>query len=355
MNTSEKLFSTSHSVVVRLPNWVGDVVMATPALRSLRRGYPGSQIYLQGKPKLLELLSGLDSFDDTVPLSSSRGQGLWYAASALRRFRFDTGLLLPNSFSSALIFFLGSVGNRIGYALNGRGCLLHRSLPISARARKKAPQPMTDYYLRIARFAGGAAAGERVELVTEDRMDAAAQAFLRDAGLLAQRPLVGLNIGSSFGPSKCWTAEGFARVSDTIQTQLEGRSLLLCGPGEEEPARAIIARAERPIVDTSRAVMPLSLLKSVIKRLDLLVTTDTGPRHIAVAFGIPVVVLMGPTDLRYTATNLDTSRVIRSPIDCAPCHKKECDREHQCMTNITSEMVLCEVVDLLQRRCVEAP
>lgn len=335
-------------IVVRIPNWVGDAVMATAALRSIRRGFPGARIFLYGKSKLLELLDGLEGCDETIPLrSGSKSGGVWSEAAALRPHRFDMGLLLPNSFSSALVFFLGGVRNRTGYGMNGRSLLLNRTIPISARARKKNPEPMTGYYLRLARFAGGARTGEELELAVDPEGEAAASVFLAEKELEGARPLVGLNAGSSYGPSKCWTPEGFARLSDAIHDELGGRTVLLCGPGEEEIARQIVDRARRPIIDTSRKVLPFSVLKSVMGRLHLLVTTDTGPRHIAVAFGIPVVVLMGPTNPNYTASNLDRTRVVRLDLECAPCHKKECDRDHDCMRAITADDVLARARELL--------
>jgi len=236
--------------------------------------------------------------------------------------------------------------------MNGRSLLLNRTIPISARARKKNPEPMTAYYLRIAQFAGGAQTGEDLELAVDREGEAEAGAFLAERGLDGARPLIGLNAGSSYGPSKCWTPDGFARLSDAIHDELGGRTVLLCGPGEEAIARPIVDRARRPIIDTSRRVLPFSVLKSIMGRLHLLVTTDTGPRHIAVAFGIPVVVLMGPTNPNYTATNLDRTRVVRLDLECAPCHKKECDREHDCMRGITADEVLARARELLSPQSV---
>ena len=321
--------------------------MATPALRSLRRGFPGSRIFLHGKPKILSLLQGLDSFDEAIPLAATRSFKVWRQAAALRSYRFEMGVLLPNSFSSALVFFLGKVRRRIGYGLNGRTWILSRSIPISAQGRKRAPTPMTKYYLDVARLAGGAAVGEKVELAVDPASEEEAESFLRRSGLEGTRPLVGLNAGAAFGPSKQWTAEGFAAVADRVRSELGGKAVLLCGPGEEAIADAIKAKTRFPLVETSRDVFPLDVLKSVMRRLDLLVTTDTGPRHLAVAFDIPVVVIMGPTDPRYTEANLERTRVIRLDADCAPCHKKECDREKICMTGITPDMVMDRTRELL--------
>ena len=288
-------------VVIRCPNWVGDAVMATPALRSLRRGFQESRICLVGKRSIIHLLHGLPYFDDTLFLGGKGTGAVLALAGALRKRKHDLGVLFPNSFSSALSFFLGGVKERCGYDLNGRRWLLTRSIRPEMEGLKRRPSPMTEYYLELARFVGGGETDDRMELRTDPVLDEEAERFFRSHGLKGVAPLVGLNPGASFGPSKQWTPEGFAEVADRVARDLGGRCLLLCGPGEESIAEAIRARAVQPLVDTSRSVLPLDLLKSVVARLDALVTTDTGPRHFAAALSVPSVVIMGPTDPRYTA------------------------------------------------------
>ncbi|MHC4941501.1 MAG: lipopolysaccharide heptosyltransferase II [Planctomycetota bacterium] len=337
-------------ITIRLPNWVGDAVMATPALRSIRRGYPSAHICVVGRPGILKILEQLPFFDDRIPLV---GKGLKRDLSlAVRLWKrsFDLGLILPNSFSSALSFYLGRVKRRTGYALNGRSFMLNRSIRPEMEGMKRRPTPMTHYYLELARFCGGAETTERMELKTRPEHDAEADRLLAAWGADQAAMRVGLNPGASFGPSKLWTPEGFARVADRVSSEMEGKAILLCGPDEEEIADAIMERAEHPIVDTSRAVLPLDLLKSVMARLDALVTTDTGPRHFAAALGVPVVVIMGPTDPRYTETNMDLTRVIRVDADCSPCHKKVCDTDHRCMQQIDGDRVFSELKDMLVAR-----
>jgi heptosyltransferase-2 len=326
-------------LVIRLPNWVGDAVMATPGLRSMRRGFPDAQITWLGKSGILKILQGLPYYDETLEVESRGVAQVLRTASRLRATCFDLGLILPNSFSSALSFYLGGVKHRIGYALNHRNLLLSRSIRPVMEGRKRRPEPMTRYYRDLAIFAGGADAGEHMELCTEPQHDEAVDRLFRRYGLDGAPLKVGLNPGASFGPSKLWTSEGFAGVADRIVGELKGRALLLMGPKEEAIADAILARVEFPLADTSREVIPLDLLKSVIARLDALVTTDTGPRHFAAALGIPCVVLMGPTDPRYTAYAMNSTRVLRRDVSCGPCHKKTCDEDHRCMTRITSDDV----------------
>ncbi len=328
------------AIAVRLPNWAGDAVMATPALRSMRIAYPDARICVAGKAGVLQIVEGLPYFDDSVVV---KGKGIGRVTGLALKLRkmgpIDLGLILPNSFSSALSFFLGNVRLRTGYALNRRRFLLNRFIEPVMEGSRRRPEPMTRYYIKLARIAGGAETDEKLELKCLPDADAAAERFLSDNGLIDAHPLVGLNPGASFGPSKLWTPEGFAHVADRVAEDLGGKAVILCGPGEEKISDSILDRVNHPVVDTSRDVIPLNPLKSVIARLDALVTTDTGPRHFASALNTPAVVLMGPTDPRYTDYDFNRARVVRIEVPCGPCHKKECDIDHVCMTGISGEVV----------------
>ena len=152
--------------------------------------------------------------------------------------------------------------------------------------------------------------------------------------------VIGLNPGARFGSSKCWPAENFARLAELLQQRWNCRTLLLTGPGEEDLSNRIAQLCRAQIINTSADRIGLADLKSVIKRCQLLITNDTGPRHYAVALGVPVVVIMGPTDPRYTRVNMDGTIVLRHELSCAPCHEKSCPENHECMTAIKPEAVL---------------
>ena len=152
--------------------------------------------------------------------------------------------------------------------------------------------------------------------------------------------VIGLNPGASFGSSKCWPAQNFARTAELFEEKTGARILLFAGPGEDEIVKAILSKTSAKIINTAPDRVDLELLKPLVKRCNLFVTNDTGPRHYAVAFDVPAVVIMGPTDPRYTSSNLDKTIVIRVDLDCSPCHKKTCPADHRCMTQITPEMVL---------------
>lgn len=328
----------SETVHVRLPNWVGDVVMATPALRALRRAASRARIVLVGTAPSRRLLAGLDLFDDFFELDR-RGRhaglgGFLRAGRELARERDRLFVLLPNSISSALLARASGSRCVLGYWSRQRFLLLDVRPRFAMEGHRRRPIPMTRLYLDLLRAVGVAADDERLALAISGEEEERASAALRALGIGPEEPFFAANPGASFGASKFWTLEGFAGTIRGLHERRGLRTLVLCGPGEEELARTIAAAAGASAVDTSRALLPLELLKPVLRRARLLVTTDTGPRHIATAFGTPCVVVMGPTDPRHTNSNLEATRVLRVDVDCGPCHLKICPLDHRCMTRL---------------------
>ena len=158
-----------------------------------------------------------------------------------------------------------------------------------------------------------------------------------------------MNPGASFGSSKCWPVEHFARLAEMLQSYFQSKIILFAGPKEDEIAEAIVGISRVNIINTAPDKVDLDLLKPLVKRCELLITNDTGPRHYGVAFDVPTVVLMGPTDPKYTESDLESSEVIRLELACSPCHKKVCPQDHKCMRDITPEMVLEKSKGLIQR------
>ena len=203
-------------VVVRLPNWIGDIVMATPLLRALRQAWPRAHVAVAGPKHAAAILDGLDSVDEVLDLPSRRASGLGgmrRAAARLAEGRFDLGLLLTNSFSSALVMALARVPLRVGYAEGGRGPLLtHKVSRRSEAGRHRMPVPMVEAYARLLDAVGVPRAGHRYELVATPDDEQAADAWMQRQGLPPDAPLWGFHPGASFGPSKLWYPERFAAV-----------------------------------------------------------------------------------------------------------------------------------------------
>jgi heptosyltransferase-2 len=205
---------------------------------------------------------------------------------------------------------------------------------------------MTRHYLDLLSQLGVVSDDERMLLAISEEERERADRHLEELSVGRGESFFAVNPGASFGASKCWTVEGFAEV--VRQLGERARSLILCGPGEEQWAQEISSRCGECAVDTSRRVLPLELLKPVLQRARILVTTDTGPRHIAAAVGTPQVSLLGPTDARYSSTNLERTRVLQVEVECGPCHLKVCPLDHRCMVRLTPDMVMAAVEDLLE-------
>jgi len=341
-------------MLVALPNWVGDLVLATPALRALRDQFPETHVAFLVRSHLADVLDGGDWMDEIIhwPAGKSRPKrrrSFLGLAGELRGQRFEVALLLSNSFRSALLARLAGIRRRIGYDRDGRGLLLtDRLLPEKTNGRF-VPVPMTRYYNAITRYLGCRQFPPQLELFTTPQEESAASQALEAAAVRPGQPIVILNPGASFGPAKCWLPERFAQVGDRLIERRGAAILVSCGPKEVETARQVARFTRHRFTVLDNPVMRLGPLKALIRQASLLVTNDTGPRHFANAFGTPVVTIFGPTDPQWTATDSPDERALMVKVDCGPCMKRTCPLDHRCMTRISSEMVLEPAFDLLAR------
>jgi heptosyltransferase-2 len=338
------------TILVRLPNWVGDAVMATSFLRAVRAGRPGARILVGLRPKLAGVLAGSPYLDGVIAFR--RGTVGEAIRLGLRwRGAFDCAFVLPNSFRSAVFPWVAGARARIGYAGQGRGWLLTAALPPpEGEGRRRLPEPMPRYWRRLLEPAGISWQGDQPELALEDGLEEQARDRARALGIAECERMVGLSPGAAFGPSKLWAPGRFAEVAARLHEARGLRAILFVAPGEEDLGRQVLAAARSPIVSTVEHPLSLSLLKAFMRRCALLVTSDSGTRHFGVASGVPTVTLMGPTDPRYTAFCLERQEVIyREDVDCLGCHLKVCPIDHRCMDRITAEEVARRSLALLDR------
>lgn len=328
--------------------------MATPALRCLRHNFPAARIDLTMLPYVRKIVEGAPWFDriiDYSPRGEHRGAaGHARYIRALRENRYDLAVVLPNSFSSAVLVFLAGAKRRIGYSRQGRGLLLTDSVPAPTENGKFAPEPMVEYYLRLCEKLDARVESTKPELFVDAESERRADELFERRRITGEKQVVAINPGAAYGSSKLWMPERFAQVGDRLVRREKCDVVLVAGPAEKQIAREIDAAARSNLANLAEEDVPLDLLKSIIKRCDMLITVDSGPRHYAVAFDKPVVVLMGPTDPRYTNANLEKTIVLRADdLDCAPCHIKECPTDHECMKGITPDMVVGAAAELLEK------
>ncbi len=342
-------------IAVFLPNWIGDAVMATPALRALRTKYADAQIVAVLRPYVAEVLDGLDLVDEQIaydPRGAEPQDRGWPLVQRLRREQFDMALLLPNSLRSAWIAWLSGAKRRVGFARDGRSWLLtDRVSPKS----KKVPHPVIDEYLRLAQHLGceidrDGLPSRTLELATTAGDERSLSQFWNHQDQdLRGRGVVCLNPGGAFGAAKHWPTDSFGELANRLANEMGKVVLVLCGPAERDEARKIVARAAHPAVVSLADTPPgLGLTKAAIRHAELLVTTDSGPRHFAAPFGVPVVTLFGPTHIVWSETYSANAVHLQIPVDCGPCQQRVCPvGHHRCMRDLTVDQVFHAACSLL--------
>jgi heptosyltransferase-2 len=341
------------NLAVFLPNWIGDAVMATPALRALRRHFAGAHILGVLKPYVAGVLEGGTWFNELILHNGGPwSQGVWSTAKKLRRQQIDLAVLFPNSFRSALTAWLGGCKQRIGYVRYGRGPLLTDKLaPHRNAGGNVTPSPIIDAYRCLAQAVGCPPPSRRMELFTTSQDEEAADAVWLGSGLNKYSEVFCLNPGAAFGAAKCWPVSHFALLARDLADRRGCGVLVLCGPSERAMADRIAALARRPGVRSlSEYPVSLGLTKACIRRAALLVTTDSGPRHFAAAFDRPVLTLFGPTHIAWTETYHAKAVHLQKQVPCGPCQKRVCPlHHHRCMEEMTPAAVFAAATELLNR------
>ncbi len=338
------------TLLVYCPNWVGDVVMATPTFNCLRQNYSEAKIIGVIRNYAKGVVEDGPWFDQIIGCDDKTVKGFYKLVQTIRNQNPDIAIVLPSSFRSALAVWLGGVKEIYGYRRNHRLSLFSGGPRPIRTENGILPIPMVEYYMEICRwFHLETSDGIKPELFLSDSLKEKGEQLLGSYGIESDEMIIGMNPGAKFGSSKCWPPEYFAKLAELFMGRWDCKVLLFVGPGEEKIAQSIIKTSKAPIINTGPDKVDLALLKHLVRRCQLLVTNDTGPRHYAIAFDIPVIVIMGPTDPRYTFANLERTLVLREELDCSPCHKKICPRDHECMLMIKPETVLKGSEDLLEK------
>jgi heptosyltransferase-2 len=340
-------------LLVAIPNWVGDVVMATPVLAALRAHLAQTQITYLMRPYVAEIVAGCGWHDAEVFWPTARGApGLvenLALGRSLRRPRFDVALLLTNSFRSGLIAWQAGARRRIGYARDGRSWLLtDRLRPLKERGRF-VPSPVLPYYIRLAEHLGCPVTDRRLRLGLTPAQDEAGRQLLRHYGLADGTPYALINPGAAFGAAKCWPPERFAVVCERIAAEHGLRCVIVGAPHEAPLMRSIAAQARGAICCDDPGTT-LGSLKVLARHAALLVCYDTGPRHYGIAFNVPTVTIFGPTHQAWTDTGYADEIKLQVPVDCGPCQLRTCPLDLRCMTRLAPDLVMDAVRQLLTRR-----
>lgn len=311
-------------ILVVLPSWVGDAVMATPTLRRIRNSMPGAFIGALCKPPIERLMRGTGLVDEIHTFHPNGLMAPKRAASKVRPRRYGVAVLLTNSFSTALITRLAFIDRRLGYDRDGRGVLLTQRVAPPKRDGAYAITPAVDYYWNLASVLLGETPVDwsthtpsdcvsmplaldpsaRMELPITDEDEHDAAGVLERAGVGPGEPYAVLNPGGN-NDKKRWPADRYARLADHLSRAYGLRVLVNGSPDESALVDEIVSRTSCDVVSLPAAGNTLGALKPILRDARLMVTNDTGPRHIAVACSTPTVSLFGPTDPRWTTVPTD--------------------------------------------------
>jgi lipopolysaccharide heptosyltransferase II len=347
--------ATIRRVLIRANNWIGDVVMISPAVRALRAHFRGARIAMLAKSWVLETLRGDPSFDDLIEYDSDgahRGpRGRLRLVAALRRERFDLAVLFQKAFDAAALAFLAGVRHRVGYATDRRSFLLTQALD---------PPPADTHHVEI--FLGIARTlGCRIDdpfpafhLTQEDRRTA--RALLAEAGLIGHAPLVAVHAGASKEP-RAWHGDRFAELGRRLARRHGARVILLGSAAEREQLQRIAAALPPGTAFVPASAPPMKVTGAVLEACHLFVGNDSGPMHVAAALGVPTLGIFGPGSPRRTAPVAGRGRVIVVSKDypCSPCRQnffRECPPSPVgkpfCLEEVRVEEVEAAAEELLQ-------
>ncbi len=316
-----------------MPNWIGDFVMGLPILEDLRGMYPEAKIAVVCKSSFTDLLDANPYIDEIIAVSFKRRffpEGL---ISKLRKERYDLGILLTNSFSSAWHFFAGRVKKRVGFYKKSRAFFLTQNIPFPEAKEK---QHLVITYKALI----GSESSTAPKLFTPPRK--------KKIG----KTLFGINPGAAYGSAKCWLPERFREVISDLLDEVPNSEVHLFGDGLTKPLVDTISLGFDQRVVNHAGKTTLKELIQEIGRLDAFLTNDSGPMHIAASLNVPLVALFGSTN-PYATGPYKTGKVICKAVSCSPCYRRVCPIDFRCMKQIEVDEVVKEMKFSLIAKALE--
>lgn len=338
--------SEGRTLVLRAPNWVGDLVMATPVLEAALASPLFRDVKIMVRLHLAGILRDGPCEPHLEPIASDEEE-----IEAYRRLAPDAALLLPNSFGAAWRAWRAGVPIRAGSALAGRRLFLTHAVLPPTRAGRRLPMPTAHLQRDAAGLLGILVPDLHPRLHVRAELRSAQRATLARLGLADGAGYVACCPGAAFGAAKLWPPERFAAVLDALHARRGWRAVVTGGPGEEALIEAVVAAARHPAISLARVERDLEGLKALVAGAGLLLVGDSGPRWYAAAFDVPCVSVMGPNFPEVTATSLERAAVARvEGLECSPCVQRRCPlAHHRCMNDLEPESVLALALDVLAR------
>jgi len=321
-------------ILIRATNWVGDAIMALPALRAVRARFPEAEITILARPYVASIYRNQGVCDNTMFVENKRD-----IVGELRAQKFDVGLLLQNAFEAAWIAWRAGIPERIGYARDGRSFLLTKAVPVPKPG--EIPVHEQYYYLELLRRAGwldSLPEESFIKLNVPEENRQRAGEFLLTAGVRPDSFRIAIGAGASYGSAKCWPPDRFAALASRLQTQTQADVILFGTSAEAAVSSAIAAGMKHPPIDLTGKTS-IHDLPALLSQCHLFIGNDSGAMHVAAAVDLPVVAVFGPTDPFGTAPVTPRCSIVQEKPYCSPCFLRRCPTDHRCMTRVTPEAV----------------
>ena len=338
-----------NKILLRASNWLGDNILTMPAAYALRKIFPDSHIAVMIKKSMADVWK-MTPVNEIIPFDFRKGfDGLkdrWNFAKVLKRSNFDSVVIFPNSFDSALVPFLAKIPERVGWATDGRSFMLTKSIPKPAEILTQ-PQFLQYIYLVEQWLDKSINADENIRLSIPTEIEN------KITPILPGKKIVGLNPGSTYGSAKRWLPDNYAELAIKLKNEKEVDIIIFGGPGDKEICSDIFEKiiqnnpAEKNYCKNLAGKTSLIELAAHLEKCAVLVTNDTGAMHVSAAVGTPVTAIFGPTDWSSTPPLGANHKLIKTKVECAPCMKRECPTDHSCMTTISVDEVYEAVVNII--------
>ena len=330
-------------LLIRATNWVGDAILALPALRAVRSKFPDAHISVLARPYVADIYRGQGVADELIaydPIAEHRRwSGRKKLIADLRSKHFDVALLLQNAFDAAWLAWRAEIPERIGYARDARSLLLTKAVAVPKPG--EIPPHEKFYYLELVRRAGWLDALPQADHITLQVSDSArhhAAQTLLDAGSRPHARRIAIGAGASYGSAKCWPPERFAEWANRFLAQNDADVILFGTAAEAPVSNAIIANMRRKPIDLTGKTT-IADLPALLSQCHLFLGNDSGAMHVAAAVGLPVVAIFGPTDPFGTAPVTPRCAIVQQRPYCSPCFLRRCPTDHRCMKQVTADMV----------------
>ncbi|MGC1483841.1 MAG: lipopolysaccharide heptosyltransferase II [Candidatus Acidiferrum sp.] len=321
-------------ILIRATNWVGDAIMALPALRAVRSRFSQAEITILARPYVAAIYKNQQVCDNMMIVDDKSD-----IVSELRSRKFDAALLLQNAFQAAWFVWRAGIPERIGYARDGRRLLLTKAVPVPRAG--EIPVHEQYYYLELLRRAGWLDTlpdESFIKLNVPQEDSQRAREFLLSAGAHPNGVWIAIGAGASYGSAKCWPPDRFAELANHLQTHADVDVILFGTVAESAVSSAIAAGMRRPPIDLTGKTS-IADLPALLSHCHLFIGNDSGAMHVAAAVGLPVVAIFGPTDPFGTAPVTPRCTIVQEKPYCSPCFLRRCPTDHRCMTRITPNAV----------------